>query len=76
MNNFHTLVRRLKRAGVETTYFSNYPWMYIDTINGRKVREKYDSEHGWVVGYQPIRPGEEFRFTNTKAIFKLIRKYL
>lgn len=75
MEKFNIFVNRLKKLGIETTYFGNYPWVYFDTINGKKVTEKFHSEHGWVVGYSPIRKGQEFSFTDITEIFKLIRKY-
>ena len=71
MEKLHTLIRRLKKIGIETTYFGNWPFIYIDTINGKKVKEKFASEHGFLIGYL----NKDFAFTYSAETFKLIRKY-
>ena len=63
-----TLINRLKRIGIETTYFASLPWIYIDTINGNR----FASEHGFVIGFL----NKDFAFTYSKETFKLIRKYV
>lgn len=67
--------RRLKKIGIETTYIGNFPWIYLSTINGKKVTEKYFGNHGFTVGFEPIRVGEKFSFTDIRHIFEIIRKY-
>ena len=67
-----TLINHLKRIGIETTYSASLPWIYIDTINGKKVKERFASEHGFVIGFL----NKDFAFTYSKETFKLIRKYV
>jgi len=62
---------RLKNIGISLELFGNYPWMYINTINGKKVKEKYNSDYGFVLGYGR----DNFKFEDLKEIFKLLRKY-
>jgi len=69
------LTARLKLIGINITLFSNYPWIYIDTINDIRVTEKFHADHGWTIAFLPLRR-EELQFTNTKELFKLIRKYM
>lgn len=57
------------------TFIGNYPWVYIDTINNKKVKERFQSDHGFVIGYSPIRENQQFNFTDLKEIFKLVKKY-
>ncbi len=64
--------RRLEKLGITIKVSANYPWMYIDEICGKRVKELKDSDHGWVVGYR----NKYFKFSDTKKLFKLIRKYL
>lgn len=68
-------VKRLKKLGIEVALGANYPWIYLDTVNGKRVREKHMSEHGFVVGYLSIRTGN-FSFSYIKEMFNLIRKYV
>ena len=67
---------RLKRIGIDVVFAANYPWIYLEEINGKKVVEKHQSEHGFVVGYMSIRKDGGFMFEKLDAIFDLIRKYL
>jgi hypothetical protein len=68
---------RLAKIGIEVMVVGNYPWIYLDTINGKKVKEKTsDSNHGFNIAWLPVRADKPLRFTNTKEMFKLIRKYL
>lgn len=71
MSNLDIFIKRLLKIGVIITLSGNYPWIYIDEINGKKVKEKYASDWGFVLGYL----NKEFTFENLREIFKLIRKY-
>jgi hypothetical protein len=76
MHPIERLGNRLKRIGINIVIHANYPWMYLGTINGVRVKETIDSDHGFVIGYEPIRAGQEFKWVNTQEMFKLIRKYI
>jgi len=73
--HFKSLIRRLKKIGIELDMFSNAPWIYIDTINGKKVTEKLGSDHKFTIGFHPAKKGDEFQFIDLKEVFKIIRKY-
>lgn len=66
---------RLRRIGIVVTLLGNYPWIYLDTVNGKKVKEKFEGNHGFTVAFLPLRPDEQLKFTNITEIFKIIRKY-
>jgi len=69
-------VERLKKIGIDVKLSGNYPWVYITEINGIRVTEKFDGNHGFTIIFLPVRndsPPSEF--TDIKEIFKLIRKY-
>lgn len=65
-----TLVNRLKKIGIELECISNYPWIYLAKVNGKTVHEKYMSDYGLTVAFQP-----DLQLINTEELFKLIRKY-
>ncbi len=71
MDKLTVFRNRLKKIGIETEYAANYPWIYITHINGKRVVERFEANHGWTIGYQ----NKEFTFSDIKEIFKLIRKY-
>lgn len=61
---------RLKKIGIEVKFFGNCPWIYLDTINGKRVTEKFLANHGFTVMFSTTK-----EFTDIKEIFKIIRKY-
>lgn len=67
-------VARLKSIGIDIELSANYPWIYLDKVNGKKVTERFHAEHGFTIAFLPIK-GEELRFTDITEIFKIIRKY-
>lgn len=74
MNEIDKFIQRLKKLGITVEIFSNIPWIYIDTINGKRVTEKFQGNHGFTAFFLQIKGG--VRVTDTREIFKLIRKYL
>jgi len=75
MIEFDVFCNRMKRIGVDLEFGGNYPWIYIDKINGNKVKEKFQSEHGFVVAYYPRKIGEKFKLKHKEELIELIRKY-
>ena len=75
MEKLNIFVERLQKIGIKTTYFNNAPWIYIDTINGKKVTERFQGNHGFTVMFYPIKKDSPWEFTDLKEIFNLIRKY-
>ena len=69
-------IQRMKKIGIEVTLVGNVPWIYIDTINGKRVKEKFRGNHGFTIAFLPIREGVELQFTDIGKIFNLIRKYV
>jgi len=75
MNKLTIFTNRLAKTGIDIELVGNFPWVYLDTINGKKVTEIYLANHGFTVMFIPIKLGQTHEFTNIKEIFKLIRKY-
>lgn len=71
-----SFVERLRKLGIKVTLIGNYPWIYLETINGKRVTERFLGNHGFTIAFQPMRVGQKFEFTDITEIFKLIRKYL
>lgn len=77
-NEFEKLtifVERLQKIGIKVELVSNYPWIYLDKVNDNKVTEKFEGNHGFTIGFLPIRRDRPFHFTDLKYIFEIIRKY-
>ncbi len=75
MNILEVLINRLKKLNINVKLAGNYPWIYIDMINGKKVVEKFKAEHGFTIAFSPIRKDQVMEFTDISEIIKLIRKY-
>ncbi len=69
-------VDRMKRININVKLVGNYPWIYIDEINGKRVTEKFEGNHGFTIAFLPVRIDRELEFTDISEIFKLIRKYI
>ena len=76
MDKLNTFVKRLNKLNIKIELFCNYPWVYLYTINTKKVKEKFQSEHGFHIAWMPIKPNQQIKFTDITVIFNLIRKYL
>ena len=74
-NNLVTLKRRLERIGIDIELNGNWPLCYLTEINGQPVKEKFMSEHGWVVGFMVVKTGQ-LKITNIPELFNLIRQYV
>jgi hypothetical protein len=69
-------IDRMAKLGIDVKLVGNYPWIYIDSINGEKVKEKFCGNHGFTIAFLPIRHGQEMKFTDIHKIMTLIRKYV
>jgi hypothetical protein len=72
--NLEKLVIRLEKIGIKIRIGSNYPWVYLHTVDGNRVDEIFCSEHYFCIGLMPMKLGQ-FKFNNLSEIFKVIRKY-
>lgn len=73
-NVINRLVPRLRKIGVDVELFGNYPWIYLDKINGNKVKEKFCATHGFTIAFVPLND-DKMQLTDITEIFKIIRKY-
>lgn len=76
MNKINIFVKRLEKIGIKVELFGNYPWIYLDSVNGIKVKSKFQADHGFTIAFYPIRIGEDYVFTDIKRIFLEIRNTL
>ena len=73
MNQLHKFYLRLKAIGIDITCIGNYPWIYLDTVNGNRVVEKYMANHGFTIAI--LTQTDNIEITDRKKIFEIIRKY-
>ena len=77
LKKLDVFVKRMKKLNIDVQLMGNYPWIYIESVNGNRIqREDYfEGNHGFTIGFLPIKPDEPFHFTDIGMIFKVIRKY-
>ena len=51
MNEIEIFVDRLKKIGIEVELVGNFPWIYLDKVNGKTVTEKLNANHGVTIGW-------------------------
>ena len=66
----------MNRIGIDIKLAGNYPWIYINSINGKRVTETFEANHGFTVAFLPVRADKQIELTDIGEIFKLIRKYI
>lgn len=77
MNDLEIFHDRLKRIGIDVTFYMNYPWVYFNTINGKKVKGKYLSDDSFTVFFARVKSEQkEFKITDISKVFAKIRKTL
>jgi hypothetical protein len=76
MTTIPSFVERLKKIGITVGLVGNYPWVYLLSVNGKRVEEKYLSDHNFTVFWRAIKPGQKDRITNIPKVFATIRKHL
>jgi hypothetical protein len=68
-----TLVERCKLLNIELEIHGNYPWIYLYSVNGNRVVEKFRANHGFTaftLGMDNIP-----QWSDRREVFKIIRKY-
>ena len=77
LEKLHTFRKRMEKLGIDVQFVGNVPWIYIESVNGNRIQKEdyFCANHGFTVGFIPVKLGEPFHFTDITEIFKLIRKY-
>ena len=77
MNEVEIFINRMKKIGIELELEGNVPWIYLESVNGNKVRrEDYNANHGYTIAWYPVRLGEKPHLdSDLNRTFNIIRKY-
>ena len=76
MTTLKSFINRLDKIGIKVELIGNYPWLYLDKINGIKVKGTYQANHGFTCFFQAIRNNEPDQITDISIIFNKIRETL
>lgn len=77
MNEVQIFINRLKKIGIELELVGNVPWIYLESVNGNKVRpEDYSANHGYTIAWYPIWHNDTVKLdSDLSRTFDIIRKY-
>ena len=79
MNEVVRFRDRLSKIGIDIELTGNVPWIYLDAVNGNKVKREdwLNANHGYCVAWYPVRDDDEvsLNWHDMNLTFKLIRKY-
>ena len=73
-----TLRQRMQRIGIEIEFVGNYPWIYLERVNGIRIRqEDFTANHGFNIAWFGIRNEDKIKLAeDPKTIIALIRRYV
>ena len=73
-----TLRQRMQRIGIEIEFVGNFPWIYLDRVNGIRIRqEDFTANHGFNIAWFGIRNEDKIKLAeDPKTIIALIRRYV
>ena len=76
-NVINRLVPRLLKIGISVELFGNYPWIYLDKVNGNRIKKEdfFMGNHGFTIAFSPIRNDQKMELTDIGKVFEIIRKY-
>lgn len=71
------LALRLEKIGINIEFKGNYPWIYLDKVNGNRIKEEdyYFGNHGFTIAFLPSKIGKKMEITDIPKTFEIIRKY-
>lgn len=77
MNVLDILIERLNKIGIDIKLAGNYPWIYLETVNGNRIKKEdyYLANHGFTIAFMPMSDREKIEITDIKKTFEIIRKY-
>lgn len=76
MTTIEIFVKRLKKIGIEVKLIGNIPWVYLDKVNGKKVKGTFEGNHGFTAFWVPVDVNRPVRMTDIKTVFSKIRETL
>jgi hypothetical protein len=78
MDVLERLTTRLKKIGIEIELVGNYPWIYLQKVNGNRIKKEdfYYANHGFTIAFLPFQLDEKMEMLDIKKTFYIIRKYI
>ena len=69
-----SLERKLRKLNIDVDFEYNVPWIYLARVNGVRVKERFNANHGFTAFYYPVAANKSTHFSDLKYVFKKIRQ--
>lgn len=76
MTTIPSFINRLEKIGIQVELIGNYPWIYLDKVNGKKVQGKFEGNHGFTCFWRAIKTGQKDHISDISVVFNKIRETL
>jgi len=67
-------IRRLKALGIDVELSGNIPWIYLKSVNGTLVGEKFYGNHGFTAFF--LTKDGTVKFSDRRKVFQIVRKLI
>lgn len=67
---------RMKKIGIDVKFIGNYPWIYLNKVNGKQVHGNLDADHGFTAFWLPVKRENPCHVNDIGELFKKIRETL
>lgn len=66
-------VTRLQKIGIDVQLSGNYPWVYLDAVNGKHVWDTFRANHGFTAFFI-VKDG--VKWSDRRIVFAKVREML
>lgn len=67
---------RLKKLGIDVVFAYNAPWVYLESVNGKKVTDTFRADHGFTAFMLSGNNPTSVKFTCRRTVFNKIREVI
>lgn len=67
-------VERLQAIGIKVELTGNFPWIYLESVNDKVCKEKFQGNHGFTAFFMTREGG--YRWSDRREVFRKIREML
>lgn len=79
MNEIEIFAKRLLKIGIQVEFIANYPWIYLDSVNGNKIKDTFYGNRGFTAFFLNTNLKSKslikYKITDIDEVFKKIREY-
>jgi hypothetical protein len=67
-----SFIHKMEQLGIEVELVGNLPWIYLHSVNGRRVSERFYGNHVFTAFFMSVKT----RWSDRRRVFQKIREML